>query len=202
MAVQEIEARIKRLQDYQEICNMQGRYNHYILSGKFDKILDMFAKKDPDVKIEMADSGEYHGIEGVKHLFSILGEKYGFPGALGLHMLLTPVVEVSKDGKTARGMWHSFGCNTIKDGDSIKAMWQAGKYNLEFVKEDGEWKYRVFRWYVIFRTPYDEGWVKKPIISGLHKKDGPPIGALYIPYDPSKAGEFLPLPPELENESP
>jgi len=196
MTQQETEAEVRRLADYRDICNLQGRYNHYMLSGRFDKILDMFAKKDRGVKIELADSGEYQGIEGVKKVFSIVGEKYGFPGSLGLHMLLTPVVEVSKDGKTAKGMWHSFGCNTYKGEFGLFAMWQAGKYDIEFVKEDGEWKYRVFKWYAIFRTPYEDGWVKKPIISGLHQEDGPSIGSLYAPYDPTKSGEFLPLPPE------
>ena len=196
MTQQEIEAKIRRLEDYRDICNLQGRYNHYMLSGRFDKVLDMFAKKDPNVIIELADSGEHRGIEGVKKVFSILGEKYRFPGSLGLHMLMTPVVEVSKDGKTARGMWHSFGCNTYKGEFGLFAMWQTGKYDIEFVKEDGEWKYRVFKWYVIFRTPYEDGWVKKPIISGLHKENGPAISPLYAPYDPTKSGEFLPLPPE------
>lgn len=190
------EADIRYLKDVHEIQNLQGRYNHYMLSGSYDKILDMFAQKNPNIIMELADSGEYYGIEGAKKLFGILGEKYEFPGALGLHMLMTPVIEVSKDGKTAKGMWHSFGCNTIKEGNTIKAMWQAGKYNIEFVKEDGYWKYLVFKWYVIFRTPYEEGWVKTPIISGLHQEDGPDIGPLYAPYDPAKPSKFLPLPPE------
>jgi len=196
MTQQETESKIRRLEDYRDICNLQGRYNHYMLSGRFDKILDMFAKKDPNIIIELADSGEYRGIEGVKKVFSIVGEKYAFPGSLGLHMLMTPVVEISKDGKTAKGMWHSFGCNTYKGEFGLFAMWQAGKYDIEFVKEEGEWKYRVFKWYAIFRTPYEDGWVKRPIISGLHQKDGPNIGPLYAPYEPTKSGEFLPLPPE------
>jgi len=196
MAEQELESRIKRLEDYRDICNMQGRYNHYLLSGRFDKIIDMFAKKDQNLLIELADSGEHRGIEGVKKVFGTVHEKYGFPGSLGLHMLMTPVVEVSEDGKTARGMWHSFGCNTYKGEFGLFAMWQAGKYDLEFVKEDGEWKYRVFKWYVIFRTPYEDGWVKRPLIGGLHKEDDPPLGLLYEPYDPAKSGQFLPLPPE------
>ena len=196
MTGQEMETRIKSLEDYRDICNLQGRYNHYMLSGRIDKILDMFAQKDQNVEIEIADSGVFYGIEGVKKVFSLLGEKYAFPGSLGLHMLVTPVIEVSSDGKSAKGMWHSFGCNTIKEGNQVSAMWQAGKYDITFVKEDGKWKYRVFKWYVIFRTPYDEGWVKRPIISGLHQEDGPGIGALYEPYDPTKLGNFLPLPPE------
>jgi hypothetical protein len=147
----------------------------------------------------MADSGVYHGIDGVKKLFGIMGRRYSFPGSLGLHMLVTPVVEVSKDGKTAKGMWHSFGCNTYKGEFGLFAMWQTGKYDIEFVKEGREWKYRKFKWYVIFRTPYEDGWVKRPVIGGLHEQDSPPIGSLHIPFDPNKKGEFLPLPPEPEN---
>jgi len=136
MTQQELEAKIRRLKDYRDICNLQGRYNHYMLSGRFDKILDMFAQKDQNVEIELADSGVFYGIEGVKKVFSILHEKYGFPGSLGLHMLMTPVIEVSKDGKTVRRKWHSFGCNTIKEGYRLSAMWQAGKYANMFVKQD------------------------------------------------------------------
>jgi len=48
----------------------------------------------------------------IKKAFGLLGEKYAFPGSLGLHMLMTLVIEVNSDGKLAKGMWHSFGCNT------------------------------------------------------------------------------------------
>jgi hypothetical protein len=198
MTQKELGVKIQRLEDYRDICNLQGRYNHYMLSNRHDKILDLFSKKDPGVKIEIDASGEYRGLEGVMKVFKIIGEKYKFAGGLPLHMILTPVIEVAKDGKTAKGMWHSFGCNTIQTEDGLKAMWQAGKYDIEFVKEDGEWKYRVFKWYVIFRTPFDEGWVKMPIIGSLQHESQPPISPLYAPYDPTKDAEFLPLPPEPE----
>jgi hypothetical protein len=31
MTQQELEAKIRRLEDYWDICNLQGIYNHYIL---------------------------------------------------------------------------------------------------------------------------------------------------------------------------
>jgi hypothetical protein len=33
MIRQELEAEIMRLKGYREICNLQGRYNHYLLSN-------------------------------------------------------------------------------------------------------------------------------------------------------------------------
>ena len=197
MTQQELEARMARLEDYRDICNLQGRYNHYLMTDQHDKIPGLFAQKTSGVKIEMADSGLYEGFEGVMALFKLLGTKYHFPGGLFVHMLMTPVVEVSGDGKRAKGMWHSLGANTYKANDgTLKAMWQHGKYDLTFVKEDGKWKYLEFRWYVTFRTPFDEGWVKKPIIGSLKHEGQPPINPLYEPYDPTQDGKFMPLPPE------
>ncbi len=192
----DLEKRIQRLEDIHEICNLQGRYNHYVLAHQYDKIVDMFAKKDPKVRMELADSGPIEGLEGVREVFNLVKTKYVFAGGLGLHMLMTPVVEVGSDGQTARGMWHSFGCNTIQTEEGLIAMWQSGKYDNEFVKEDGEWKSRVFTWHVHFRTPYDKGWVEQPIIGSLRPDSKPGDSEFYQPYDPEKINPFLPLPPE------
>jgi len=70
----------------------------------FDKIVDQFAKKDPNVKVEIADSGVYEGFEGVKRLFLTMGARlFARKGASPLMMIMTPVIELSRDGKTARG---------------------------------------------------------------------------------------------------
>ena len=74
-----------------------------------------------------------------------------------------------------------------------------GKYDQTFIREDGKWKYLEFRWYVIFRTPYEDGWVKTPIVGGLHDEGFPDVGSLYTPYDPLlDSNSFFPAPPEPE----
>lgn len=199
MQSQDLEARIARLEAHRDICNLQGRYNHYLQTGQIkDKLPELFAFGNPEVKAEMCDSGEWRGADGVGRLFQHMGGKYAMPGALMVHMLLTQVVEVNDDATRARGMWNSLGTNTYKANDgSLEAMWQCGKYDITFCKEGGRWKYLEFRWYVIFRSPYHEGWVKRPIVEGLHEDGFPPISRLHTPYDPRKAGNhFLPFPPE------
>jgi len=42
-------------------------------------------------------------------------------------------------------------------------MWGHGRYDMEFVRNDGEWKISVFGFLWNFNTPYDEGWVKTPM---------------------------------------
>ena len=199
MAESNLELRIARLEDYRDICNLQGRYNHYLQTGQIkDKLAELFALDNPDVKAEMADSGLWTGGEGVVKLFRHLGTKYAMPGALMVHMLLTPVVEVSTDRRTAKGMWNSFGTNTyLNDEGKLEAMWQLGKYDMTFCRDQGQWKYLEFKWYVVFRTPYQQGWVDKPIVEGLHEAGFPPVSRYHTPYDPNKAqNSFMPYPPE------
>ncbi len=194
-----IENRIARLESYQEICNLQGRYNHYLQTGQISsKLPELFALDQPGVKAEMADSGLWEGGAGVAGLFKHMGTKYSMPGALMVHMLLTPVIEVSADNQRAKGMWNSFGTNTIMgENGQLEAMWQVGKYDMTFCRSAGQWKYLEFRWYVIFRSPYRQGWVDKPIVDGLHMDGFPPISAYHTPYNPKNAQNyFLPEPPE------
>jgi hypothetical protein len=132
---------------------------------------------------------------------------------MGLHMLTTPVIEVHPDGRHAWGMWHTLGCNTQPDfigknteitgNPELIAMWQQGKYFIDLVKEDGEWKWKDFRWFVNFRTPFDLGWVKRPItgnlsvvarlIPGCPQPDGP---SDYCPFNPEELTPYLPVPPD------
>jgi len=50
----------------------------------------------------------------------------------------------------------------------------AGEYEDEYIKEDGKWKFRKIHWRLIFSTPYEDGWVKTPIM---------PVPADFSPID-------------------
>lgn len=204
--LEKLEKEIQRLSDFQEIANLQGRYNHLVLGHYWERIVDeMVAKKHPGVKAEIAESGVFHGVEGVKKVFiDVLGKLYNYKGNLGVHELTTPVIEVSKDGQTAKGMWYTWGANTfLHPEQGVIAIWQVGKYNNTFVKEDGVWKFLDFRFHVVFRSSFDKGWVKEPYIQGSTIKgpnpdeevmsDEPPT--LHQMYDPTGDYAGLPLPP-------
>lgn len=161
----------------------------------------------------MDDLGYFAGREKVIAVFlNVLKPLYMVKGAMGLHMLATPVIEIQPDGEHAWGMWHTLGCNTQPDfiaQDSTQheepellAMWQQGKYLIDFIKENNEWKFQNFRWYTNFRTPFDKGWVKQPITGnmsvarklfpGCPEPDGP---GCYEPYNPNQLISYLPIPP-------
>jgi hypothetical protein len=203
-----LEKEVQKVRDFQEIANLHGRYNHLILGHYWDKIIDdMFAKKTPGVKVEIAESGVFHGLEGVRKVFiDLLGKLYNYKGNLAVHELTTPVIEVNKDGQTAKGMWYTWGANTFLDPkDGVIPIWQVLKYNHIFVKEDGEWKFHDFRAHLVFRSSFNKGWIEEPYIQGSNIKgpnedqavmsDEPT--SFHQPFDP--ALDFypgLPLPPE------
>lgn len=202
MEGQTIEQRLERLEAYREIANLQGRYNHLILGHHYDEILKMFSQR-ADITAEMDISGVAKGQQDVKKLFlDVLGGLYNYTGNLALHQLTSPVIEVAQDGQTARGMWFSLGTNTHKHSDgSLVPIWQMGTYVHEFILEDGQWKYLHFFWAAIVRTPFDQGWVKQPMIGNIHGDDvyteqqRDPDSLYEAPYSPARDYDGRPLPP-------
>jgi hypothetical protein len=193
-----LEARIRRLEDIFEIQNLQGRYQHYLTLGMMEKIVDLFAKKTPGVTVEISDGGVYEGIEGVQKLFC--GIMRGLLEKIGVyeeHDAVSPVIEVAKDGETAKALWFSPG--VMASGPTQDQWWCWGKYYAEYVKEDDKWKFWHFHFYLTFRTPFEEGWVKQPVKGSIRnhpefKPDKP--STYYKPYAPDKANIMLPPPPD------
>src|SRR5262249_36136111 len=77
------------------------------------------------------------------------------------HMLTTPVIEVAGDGKTAKGVFMSFGnvSGTMVAGGKATSQWTQEKYGMDFVKENGRWKIWHLRTYVDFYVPTDKSWL-------------------------------------------
>ena len=53
----------------------------------------------------------------------------------------TPMVILSGDGETAKGMWYCIGNESVWSGeDEADCWWMNGRVAADFVKEDGQWK--------------------------------------------------------------
>ena len=99
--LEELQARITRLEDIKEIKKLQKIYGYYQDYCEWEKIVDLFTDNDPSV--EEADRGVYQGKESVKRYFvDLLGEgpkKPIRPGYLGIMFQLQGVVTLGSDGK-------------------------------------------------------------------------------------------------------
>jgi len=193
---------LSRSKDYLEIWQLMSTYSHLYYVFKRAEIVDLFAKKTPGVSIEIEDSGVYEGIEGVKKVFcGFLGEQRSkIPGFLGVHMTVNPVIEINKKRTRAKGLWHSHGSVTLRMNEGLVSYWCLGKYDMEYVKEDGTWKFLKFRYRLTYMTPYEKGWVEEPqgaSIAASHAQYPPDKPSTYhMPYSRYRINVFQPPPPE------
>jgi hypothetical protein len=167
--IEELQARIQRLDDIKQIEQLQKIYGYYADYGEWQKIVDLFAAADPSV--EEADRGVYRGKEGIQRYFvDLLGDE-GKPRRVGLLSIvfqLQGVVTVDKDGKTAQGRWYGMGMEakpitSINEGE-LRQTWINGVYENEYIKENDKWKIQKLHFFLTFRTPYEDGWLKVPVV--------------------------------------
>src|SRR4030042_3922107 len=73
--------------DWVEISNLHGRYTHLCLGHYWDKIVDeLFAQKTPGVKVEIVESGVFHGLDRARRGFvGMPGQLYQYEGSWGTH---------------------------------------------------------------------------------------------------------------------
>ena len=212
MTLEQLEAEVRSLKeqvaegayakDYLEIWKLQSRYSHLYHIGRRSEIPALFAQKTPGVSLELEDNGVYEGIESVTRCWTELLTDRIEVGHLGLHLTLNPVIEINRDRTRARGVWHSHGYASLNDGPPLEPLRQyllLGKYDMEYVKEDGQWKFLKLAYRLTFMCPYKEGWVDEPRASSItdspdNKPDKPTT--YHMPYSRYRVNVFQPPPPE------
>ena len=211
MALEELEAEVKSLKgqlaeiaqakDYIDIWKLQSRYSHLYHIGKLAEIRELFAQKTPGVSMEIEDSGVYEGIDSVRRFWTDVfsGKRNQSPGWLALHITVNPIIEINKERNKARGLWHSHGLVSMVEGPQYKQFLCLGKYDIEYVKEDGEWKFYNFVYRLTLMCPYEKGWVEEPVGASIA---GSPFNApdkpttYHMPYSRYRINVFQPPPPE------
>ncbi|MGD0794624.1 MAG: nuclear transport factor 2 family protein [Dehalococcoidales bacterium] len=186
--LQELQARIQRLEDVKAIEKLQRIYGYYRDYADWDKIVDLFSDKAESV--EVADLGVYKGKAGVRRFYQkLLGAEAPGPGMLSLKMQLQGVITLDPDGQTASGRWYGWGMEALPAASlhhgELRQTWTFGVYENKYVKENGKWLFKKLLFSLTFRTPYEDGWLKTPVIgqNGPSKEvppDAPP--ANYHPY--------------------
>ncbi len=187
----------RRARDELEIQKVQSLYSHYYQVGMRSEVASLFAHHTPGVTMEIEDSGVYEGIESITRFWNTVfaRDTHFSPGFMAVHMTCNPVIEIDKDGATARGVWHSHGFCTLPMKGPIPFIC-SGKYDMTYVKEDGRWKIFTFLYRQIFMSPYHQGWVEAPSVGSIaaHPANKPDKPTTYhTPYTPDAV--YFPVPP-------
>jgi len=119
----------------------------------------------------------------------------------------------AKNGKTANGQWFLIGPavlptrNDAKDKEHLEAMWMFGRYNIDYVKEDGVWLFKRFGVELHFLSSVTTGWVESPFpfaVRAFESEEGTkPEGTGTFPhlYRPNGPNDYGPAPPEAKRSN-
>ncbi|MGM9615511.1 MAG: nuclear transport factor 2 family protein [Oscillospiraceae bacterium] len=126
-----------------------------------------------------------------------MDEEWYAAGTLWYHMLMSPVIEVAKDGQTAVGLWQSFGTVT----EVSMCQWTCEDYTMVFVKQsDGEWRIWHLRTFVHFYTTYGYNWYEQNMATqgtgGTNQPAGVGVLVDSASGEPSGSGDM----PQAGNE--
>ncbi len=141
MVLQDIEA-IKQLKaEYCDICD--DDHNQ-------DRIVKIFS----DAGIwEGEGIARAQGHEEIRKLFKSFAERISF----SQHNVFNPRITVR--GDTAHAIWYFLGPFTYRKGN--RQHWLGARYEDDYVKADGTWKFKHLRAFGRMRAPYEEGWAPR-----------------------------------------
>ena len=166
MGMAELEARIRVLEDIEEIRKLKATYCRLCDAGLGDvairdELVSHFTQ-DARVDFGLGESSTFEGREGLE---VFLGQVV--PGAVSfcMHMVHNPCIEVT--GDRASGEWYFEAPTT--DATSGRAQWMAGTYFERYARIGGAWKIASIRVAWKYISPYDEGWARNrgELLEGL-----------------------------------
>ena len=112
--VRKLEARVQKTEDIEAVKKLQDAYGYYLEHWQEEELIDLFSHSE-NVAVEINDFGLFKGWEAIKSCYRFEDHYPNYPGlkkAPGeyLHILIpmAGIVDVSQDGKTAKGRWYGY----------------------------------------------------------------------------------------------
>ena len=154
MDLAELERRIRVLEDIEAIRNLKARYADACDRGyDADTLASLFTE---DAVWTSDLFGRYEGREAIRRFFAGVSSDITF----AMHYMTNPIIEVN--GDEARGEWYLFQTTTFAAGN--QAIFGAARYEDQYARVDGEWRFRQVQLSSVFWTPYEQGWVKRRFV--------------------------------------
>ena len=149
MTLEDIDRRLRAIEDIEELKKLKARYCSYCDDNyDADSLASLFTE---DAIWDGGIRGMAEGRDEIRNFFMRASQRLPF----AVHMVMNPIIEV--DGDRAKGTWYLFQACTYAEGD--QAVWGSARYDEEYVRLEGEWKFRNLKLTSFFWTPFDRGWV-------------------------------------------
>jgi hypothetical protein len=143
MKLDALEKRLKTLEDIEEIKKLQLRYVNNLIFADWDAVDECFAD---DCATEFPGTGVQRGKAEVSNYYRehVARSHIGKEGVFAVH----PIVTV--EGDKAKGTWlyYVLMYHPREYPPEMKDVpdWVQGIYDMEYIREKGEWKISLLKW--------------------------------------------------------
>jgi len=161
-----LEAKVRELADLEEIRDLRFRYHEYVNEAKFSEIASLFTE---DGELLFGHLGNAYGRDEINRFFGGLLVK---PDARGKtkeprlsrvrQFIHNHVVEIH--GDRANGFSY-LEAKPVYKGESYVV---AARYDDEYVRHNGEWKFKKMALTPYFMVPLKEGWAQDDLLKMGH----------------------------------
>ena len=137
--LKEMEKRLRVTEDIEEIKQLQIHYVNCLTLAKYDEIIDCFAE---DSEIHLSERTQpTKGKAAIAKVFreNIAKTHVGKEGDILIH----PIISV--DDNKAKGTWVIY-LMYFHPQTHQSLFWVQGFYDMEYVRENGKWKFSFMGW--------------------------------------------------------
>jgi hypothetical protein len=135
VTLEDLEKRIKALEDLEEIKTLHREYLFCISNLEIDKALECFSD---NITADIAQYGLRKGKKEVGEFFREVIRENVFQSKDG-HFTGQPVISVEGDGAKGHWMFYRF------VPEPAPRRWVQGRYDCEYIKENGRWKFSLVK---------------------------------------------------------
>ncbi len=160
----ELDARISRLEDMNQIERVQRTYGYFVDKGQWTQLSELFTE---DATLEIGGKGVFLGKDRVlEYMHKAFGPDGARPGLLANHMQFQPIPDIAPDGRTG---WIRSRAYVMSIGG-----WGLPLYENEYEKgDDGIWRISRLTGPFTMYTNW-EGWGKNALNNTWPDKFDPP----------------------------
>jgi hypothetical protein len=184
----QLSQRLMRLQDTQEVENLQNAYGFYLDKWQWDSATALFADQGT---LELAQRGVYVGKARIRaSLEDAFGPQGLHQGEVSDHAFYQPVIHIAADDLTAKARIREL---SILGKYGIEAYIGGGTRENEYVKEHGVWRIKSDHLYLTYLADYAKGWAHGALPAPGPSRTLPPDRPPSVRYMPFPAFQELPF---------
>ena len=154
MSESTLDERIRRLEDIEALRLLKSRYAEYCDNDYDpDQLASLFTQ---DAIWDGGVLGRAEGRDAIRAFFAVASRVLPF----AIHHVTNPAIEI--DGDRATGRWLLW--QPCVHASGAQALWIAGRYQDEYRREDGDWRFSKVTIRPNMISPYEVGWSRARMI--------------------------------------